>query len=196
MRTIARFTQAVVFAIAVAPSVAFAQASIAGVVKDSSGAVLPGATVEASSPDLRQIRRLVAQSEELEQAVGPIELIFGHNDLLAANIIDDGKKLWLVDWEYAGWGAPGADLAQFIDRAVSPDLGVYRSVLTSAYPHLDEPTIQRVAGCGTLLRLVDSMYWATTWMGPGEYRYSAKVAQTLRNYEPRLNEELRAMKWS
>jgi hypothetical protein len=52
MRTIARFTQAVVFGIAVAPSVAFAQASIAGIVKDSSGAVLPGATVEASSPTL------------------------------------------------------------------------------------------------------------------------------------------------
>jgi hypothetical protein len=52
MRTIARVTQAVVFGIAVAPSVAFAQASIAGVVKDSSGAVLPGATVEASSPTL------------------------------------------------------------------------------------------------------------------------------------------------
>ena len=31
-------------------SVAFAQATIAGVVRDSSGAVLPGVTVEASSP--------------------------------------------------------------------------------------------------------------------------------------------------
>ena len=30
----------------------FAQASISGVVKDSSGAVLPGVTVEASSPAL------------------------------------------------------------------------------------------------------------------------------------------------
>ena len=34
------------------PSAAFAQASITGVVKDSSGAVLPGVTVEASSPEL------------------------------------------------------------------------------------------------------------------------------------------------
>src|SRR6476469_4788701 len=34
------------------PAVAFAQASIRGVVKDSSGAVLPGVTVEASSPAL------------------------------------------------------------------------------------------------------------------------------------------------
>ena len=34
------------------PSSVFAQASIAGVVKDTSGAVLPGVTVEASSPAL------------------------------------------------------------------------------------------------------------------------------------------------
>src|SRR2546423_455289 len=34
------------------PAMAFAQAQIAGVVKDSSGAVLPGVTVEAASPAL------------------------------------------------------------------------------------------------------------------------------------------------
>src|SRR5262249_34321268 len=34
------------------PAAAFAQASIAGVVKDTSGAVLPGVTVEAASPAL------------------------------------------------------------------------------------------------------------------------------------------------
>src|SRR5438132_8874595 len=34
------------------PAAAWAQASIAGVVRDTSGAVLPGATVEASSPVL------------------------------------------------------------------------------------------------------------------------------------------------
>ena len=34
------------------PALAFAQASITGVVRDTSGAVLPGVTVEASSPAL------------------------------------------------------------------------------------------------------------------------------------------------
>ena len=34
------------------PSVVFAQASIIGVVRDTSGAVLPGVTVEAASPAL------------------------------------------------------------------------------------------------------------------------------------------------
>jgi hypothetical protein len=40
------------FLLAVAPAAVFAQASITGVVTDSSGAVLPGVTVEASSPAL------------------------------------------------------------------------------------------------------------------------------------------------
>src|SRR5688572_26569188 len=43
----------------VLPSVAFAQATIAGVVRDSSGAVLPGVTVEAASPALTEKVRTV-----------------------------------------------------------------------------------------------------------------------------------------
>ena len=38
--------------LAIVPASAFAQGTITGVVKDSSGAVLPGVTVEASSPAL------------------------------------------------------------------------------------------------------------------------------------------------
>ena len=42
-----------------APATAFAQASIVGTVKDASGAVLPGVTVEASSPALIEKTRSV-----------------------------------------------------------------------------------------------------------------------------------------
>jgi hypothetical protein len=42
----------VVLAQAMVPSLLHAQATLAGVVRDTSGAVLPGATVEASSPAL------------------------------------------------------------------------------------------------------------------------------------------------
>lgn len=53
---------------------------------------------------------LLARAERLERALGPIELVFGHNDLLAANLIDDGRRLWLVDWDYGGWNSPLFDL--------------------------------------------------------------------------------------
>jgi hypothetical protein len=42
----------VAFLLAFAPALAYAQASITGIVKDSSGAVLPGVVVEAASPAL------------------------------------------------------------------------------------------------------------------------------------------------
>ncbi|MCF6232211.1 MAG: phosphotransferase family protein [Rhodobacteraceae bacterium] len=55
-------------------------------------------------PDLLKI------GEELEQAAGPFDMVFGHNDLLAANILDDGTRLWLIDWDYAGFNTPLFDL--------------------------------------------------------------------------------------
>ena len=36
-----------------------------------------------------------------------------HNDLLNANFIDDGERLRIVDWEYAGMGDRFFDLANF-----------------------------------------------------------------------------------
>ena len=75
---------------------------------------------ETASTDLGHIRWLLARSEELERAIGPIDLVFGHNDLLAANIIDDGKKLWLVDWEYAGFNSPLFDLGGLASNSEMP----------------------------------------------------------------------------
>ena len=49
--------------LAAIPSIAAAQASITGVVTDESGAVLPGVTVEASSPVLiEKVRSVVSDS--------------------------------------------------------------------------------------------------------------------------------------
>src|SRR5438094_5756071 len=54
----------------VLPSAAFAQASITGTVKDTSGAVLPGVTVEASSPVLiEKVRSAVTDSAGLYRIV-------------------------------------------------------------------------------------------------------------------------------
>lgn len=53
---------------------------------------------------------LLGKAEYLEEAAGPFEIAFGHNDLLAANFLDDGKRLWLIDWDYAGFNTPLFDL--------------------------------------------------------------------------------------
>lgn len=53
---------------------------------------------------------LLDQASELERGVGRIEMVFGHNDLLPANFLHDGRRMWLIDWDYAGWGSPLFDL--------------------------------------------------------------------------------------
>ena len=53
---------------------------------------------------------LLGRAAHLESAVGSVEIVFGHNDLLAANFIDDGDRIWLIDWEYAGFNSPLFDL--------------------------------------------------------------------------------------
>lgn len=53
---------------------------------------------------------LLSEAEALERAVGRIEMVFGHNDLLPGNFLHDGKRMWLIDWDYAGWGSPLFDL--------------------------------------------------------------------------------------
>ena len=49
----------------------------------------------------------------IESALGPREERPCHNDLLNANFIDDGERIRIVDWEYAGMGDPFFDLANF-----------------------------------------------------------------------------------
>ena len=53
---------------------------------------------------------LLSQSVRLEKNSSPYQIVFGHNDLLPANFLDDGLRLWIIDWEYAGFNTPLFDL--------------------------------------------------------------------------------------
>lgn len=65
---------------------------------------------DTASPHLATLADLLRQAAELEVAIGPIDLVFGHNDLLPANFLHDGNRLWLIDWDYAGFNSPLFDL--------------------------------------------------------------------------------------
>ena len=69
-----------------------------------------GTLRDGGSRHLDAVPALLDQAAELEQAVGRIEMVFGHNDLLPANFLHDGNRMWLIDWDYAGWGSPLFDL--------------------------------------------------------------------------------------
>jgi thiamine kinase-like enzyme len=57
------------------------------------------------------IPRWMAEVERLEKAQVPLPIVFGHHDLLPTNFMDDGTRLWLIDWEYGGFGTAMFDLA-------------------------------------------------------------------------------------
>ena len=66
-----------------------------------------GAEVPAGYASARQVAR------RIEVARGAVPERPCHNDLLNANFIDDGRRIRIVDWEYAGMGDVFFDLANF-----------------------------------------------------------------------------------
>jgi thiamine kinase-like enzyme len=57
-------------------------------------------------------REHLAQIPRIEAALAahPGATVPCHNDLLAENYLDDGARLWLVDWEYSGNNDPAFEL--------------------------------------------------------------------------------------
>ncbi len=64
-------------------------------------------------PPEYELAHAIARRIELACLTAPLELRPCHNDLLNANFIDDGRRLRIVDWEYAGMGDPFFDLGNF-----------------------------------------------------------------------------------
>jgi thiamine kinase-like enzyme len=61
----------------------------------------------------------------------PLPTVPCHNDLLAENYIDDGRQLWIVDFEYSGNNDPAFELGDTaLECAFDPDL---RASLCEAY---------------------------------------------------------------
>ena len=55
--------------------------------------------------------KYLALADRLEARQVPLPVVFGHHDLLPGNLMDDGSRLWLIDWEYGAFGTPLFDLA-------------------------------------------------------------------------------------
>ena len=70
------------------------------------------ATLQAGGhAHVKDIPRWMAIADELEAAQVPLPIVFGHHDVLPANFMDDGQRLWLIDWEYGAFGTAMFDLA-------------------------------------------------------------------------------------
>jgi thiamine kinase-like enzyme len=104
-------------------------------------------------PDPASWEAAYAAGRRIERALldAPLPLLPCHNDLLNANFIDDGERIRIVDWEYAGMGDPFFDLGNFsINHELTPDED---AALLSAYDQTDVPDPARLARMA-LMRVV------------------------------------------
>ena len=106
-----------------------------------------------ASPHVPLLPGLMDRAARLEREVGPINIVFGHNDLLAANIIDDGRRLWLIDWDYAGFNSALFDLGGLVSNS-ELDAAQSQFVLERYFGAVDASLQRRFTAmkCASLLR--------------------------------------------
>ena len=149
----------------------------------------------ASHARSSEISRWLRIVDGLEAAQVPMPIIFGHHDLLPTNFMDDGKRLWLIDWEYGAFGTAIFDLAN-IAAANSFDEKLENQMLLQYFGRVPDQAIMRAyyamkvaaalreAMWGMISELylnapgVDYVAYAGTYLG----RFEA----ILKNYEARF----------
>jgi thiamine kinase-like enzyme len=93
----------------------------------------------------------------IQEALGPRETVPCHNDLLAANLLDDGERVRIIDYEYSGNNDPCFELGNIWSEAtLPPDL---LDVLVTAY--FGQPRPSQVARA-RLFGLMSKYGW-TLW---------------------------------
>ena len=144
---------------------------------------------EGDSAHLAILPALLELAGTLEEAVGPVETVFGHNDLLSANFLDDGERLWLVDWDYAGFNAPLFDLGGLAsNNGLSPKQEDW--MLQTYFERSIDGTLHRryrAMKCASLLR-------ETMWSMVSEihsdidFDYAAYTAENLTRFRAAVKE--------
>jgi len=154
------------------------------VVRDYAATLLAdGSRLDAEVPRYLEI------AAHLEAAVGPIEVVFGHNDLLAANLIDDGERVWLIDWEYAGFGSPLFDLGGLASNNELAETDERRMLETYFEKPVDDALLSRYGAmkCASLLR--ESMWSMVSELHSTlDVDYVAYTGENLARFERALEE--------
>jgi len=139
---------------------------------------------EGASRHLPILDDLLARAGQLEAAVGPIDVVFGHNDLLAANFIDDGKRLWLVDWEYAGFNSPLFDLGGLASNSELPPAQA-EQILSLYFGKPVDDALRCRAAAMTAASLLRETMWSmvSEIHSTVDFDYDAYTAENLRRFE-------------
>lgn len=107
-----------------------------------------------------ELPRLVAIAATMEAAQVPLPIVFGHHDLLAGNFLEDGAgRLWLIDFEYAGFGTAMFDLAGAASNAgMAAEASV--AMLAAYFGTLPDLAMRRTFAAMACASLAREAMWA------------------------------------
>ncbi|MEQ8395106.1 phosphotransferase [Thalassobaculum sp.] len=129
--------------------------------------------------------RLLQIAGRLDAAQVPMPVVFGHHDLLPANLMDDGERLWLVDWEYGGYGTPLFDLANLAGNAGLTDAD-QRTLVEAYFEREPDEALWRAYRAMKVASLLRETLWSQVseihMAAPG-IDYAAYTAETLEQFE-------------
>lgn len=82
-----------------------------------------------------------------------------HTDLYHFNIIDNGERLWIIDWEYAGIGDPYFDLAS-VCCWHHYDAALRRQLLREYFGEVDEQSVAQLEQMCWLFDYIKELWFA------------------------------------
>ncbi|WP_299640550.1 phosphotransferase [uncultured Ruegeria sp.] len=144
---------------------------------------------ENDSAYAKLIPDLIDAGTLLEREAGPYDIVFGHNDLLCGNFLDDGNRLWLIDFDYAGFNSPLFDLGGLAsNNGLSPEQEDWMLEAYFEAPITDDLRHRYAAmKCASLLR-------ETMWSMVSEitsdidFDYAAYTAENLARFRAALTD--------
>ncbi|MDR7522870.1 MAG: choline/ethanolamine kinase family protein [Armatimonadota bacterium] len=108
-------------------------------------------------PDLEALSGQVAEIESaLREDRTPARPC--HNDLWGPNLIDDGRQIRIVDWEYAGMGDVFFDLANFAIYHAAPEAGD-RALLQAYFGEVTGPAFARLKLLKVVAELREALWY-------------------------------------
>jgi thiamine kinase-like enzyme len=127
--------------------------------------------------------KYLADAQQLSTRMSSFRPTLCHNDLLAANILDDGEKLWLVDWEYAGIGNPLFDLASISANSQLGD--ELEAMLIREYAGAVDDQVRREIQILKTVSLLREALWAViqTVASDIDFDYAQYAAANLTAYQ-------------
>jgi thiamine kinase-like enzyme len=143
----------------------------------------------ARAPDCPKLPGYLKLANEFEAAQVPLPIVFGHNDLLPANLLDDGRRLWLIDFEYAGFSTAMFDLAGLSSNA-GFSTEESQALLAAYFGRSPEPEVMKSLAamqCASLLReTLWSMVSERHLNAPG-VDYVAYTAENMRRLDSAID---------